>query len=119
MIYRGSKVMSTNYYVDWQGTRLHIGKSSAGWEFLWQAYPELDIFTVKDWSDFLVSNKLESNIVDEYEGKISIIEFFNSVADNTHRNKKFGSMKWHKEETGDESAYADPEGATFIIKQFC
>lgn len=110
--------MSINYYVNWQGTKLHIGKSSESWEFIWQAYPELDIFTVKDWSDFFISNKIEGNIIDEYDNNVSIIEFFNSIADNNSRCKKYGTLKRHLQETSDCSSYADPDGNVFIIHQF-
>lgn len=45
----------------------HIGKSSYGWRFLLQVYPQLNINSLEDWKKLLS----EGTIFDEYGDKIS------------------------------------------------
>ena len=95
--------MGTNYYIQMKTTsderallhrlkttpeRLHLGKSSAGWQFSFQGFksswdtePLLDgkiVTSFDDWMDVLDSGKFD--IVDEYGDFKSVEEFKNLVA---------------------------------------
>lgn len=60
--------MSTNYY--WHETKssepLHIGASSAGWNFQLKVYPKLNINYLDDWIKLFVQP--DSYITNEYGG---------------------------------------------------
>lgn len=60
---------------------LHIGKSSAGWKFLFQGYTgafePVIINNIKDWKEYLSKENIV--ILDEYEKMISYKDFFNMV----------------------------------------
>jgi len=59
--------MGTNYYaIDrceccGREDRIHIGKSSAGWGFALHVIPEMDLFSIGDWSAFLVDKIIEAD----------------------------------------------------------
>jgi hypothetical protein len=85
--------MGTNYYaiqnkVSLHNRVIHIGKSSAGWKFLFQGYQhygnpdgymydDLNINSVDDWKKFLDTD--EYVILDEYDKQISYDDFFKLV----------------------------------------
>ena len=83
--------MGTNYYVikrkpSLHPSAIHIGKSSAGWKFLFRGYldseegfndEKLNIVSVEDWEKYLDNNELI--ILDEYDCPISYEEFFAMV----------------------------------------
>lgn len=70
--------MGTNYYVAMEACphcgrgddRLHIGKSSAGWEFLFAPYPENGLTSWRAWKTFLKNRP----IVDEYGQPIDLYD---------------------------------------------
>ncbi len=107
--------MGTNYFVVADGAlgeqRLHVGKSSYGWRFLFEAHSELPdgtkITTAKDWR--LAINGLTGGgrcrLEDEYGHAIDPDEFWQMVEART------------KGLTGDE-AYLDPEGHPFLECEF-
>ena len=69
--------MGTNYYAhtsasDTEG--LHIGKKSAGWDFLFHAIPEKGLTTVAAWRKLLA--KAGAYVTDEYGQRLSVGEFF-------------------------------------------
>lgn len=69
--------MGTNYYAhtspsDTEG--LHIGKQSAGWDFLFHSIPEKGLITVAAWRDLLSQDG--TRIADEYGQSIQVEEFF-------------------------------------------
>lgn len=81
--------MGTNYYAVKKKPTirepLHIGKSSAGWKFLFQEVnkyndfdEDLEIHTYKQWKDFLENND-EIVILNEYDEEISVKEFLQLV----------------------------------------
>lgn len=108
--------MGTNYYLKFKDEELHIGKSSNGWKFLWRAYPELEIYTIRDWIHFILVNELESNLYDEYKDSIDMIEFFEKIANNKRREKDFGKeIKEHSK----EFIYQDAENNDFTMEEFC
>lgn len=82
--------MGTNYYtVPKKPTlyphHLHIGKSSAGWKFLFQGYQGyeleyekyININSVEDWKQYLKENDIL--IFDEYDQEVSYDDFFKMV----------------------------------------
>ncbi|MGX7709216.1 hypothetical protein [Methylobacterium sp. Gmos1] len=76
--------METSYYVDIEPTftcckkdseKLHIGKSSLGWEFLFVPYPEHGLTSFAAWKEYLQSRE----IVDEYGRVVSLADFVSLV----------------------------------------
>lgn len=72
--------MGTNFYVDIEppcqhcgrgGERLHIGKSSAGWQFLFEAHAALGLTSWHAWKAYLRGR----NIWDEYGGRFRLADF--------------------------------------------
>lgn len=70
--------MGTNYYLisnecDHCERRdiLHIGKSSAGWNFVFRAYDEINC--IEDWMN-LLENK-SNKIQDEYDNPVENVDF--------------------------------------------
>lgn len=69
--------MGTNYYAhtsasDTEG--LHIGKVSAGWDFLFHSIPEQGLTSVAAWRALL--SEEGAHITDEYGQRMSVGEFF-------------------------------------------
>jgi hypothetical protein len=111
-----TKTMSTNYYVK-QTTcdhcghtpeEAHIGKNSAGWEFVFQATEKCRCY--EDWCDSL-QNKI---IVDEYGREVSFEEFYrivqNSVGGKNHHN--------YCTDKGHVGTFNDADGWAFIENEF-
>lgn len=110
--------MGTNYYtVPKKPTlyphHLHIGKSSAGWKFLFQGYQNyeleynkyVNINSVNDWARYLKEENLL--IFGEYDQEISYDDFFELVEDK------------QKEENPDNfSNCANIEGYRFSYTDF-
>lgn len=87
--------MGTNYYAiqkkpSLHSSVIHIGKSSAGWKFLFQGYQglsnplgymydDININSIDDWKSFLKND--EYVILDEYDDQISYDDFFSLVED--------------------------------------
>ncbi|TNC14946.1 hypothetical protein FF100_05060 [Methylobacterium terricola] len=76
--------MGTNYYVDFKppcpccgegGEKLHIGKSSGGWEFLFAPYPEHGLTSFAAWKDYLK----DRTILNEYGDTITLADLINIV----------------------------------------
>ena len=64
---------------------LHIGKSSAGWKFLFQEVNkhnsfdwDLEIHTFEQWKEFLENNN-EIIILNEYDEEVSVKDFLDLV----------------------------------------
>lgn len=90
--------MGTNYYAVKKkptiSEPLHIGKSSAGWKFLFQEVNKynsfdsnLEIHTFEQWKDFLENNK-EIVILNEYDEEISVKEFLDLVSKKQKEDNK-------------------------------
>lgn len=71
--------MGTNFYATTEppcphcgagGERLHIGKSSIGWEFLFAPYPELGLTSFAAWKAFLASREIR----DEYGDPVMLAD---------------------------------------------
>lgn len=89
---------------------LHIGKSSAGWKFLFHNVnkynsfdSELELHTFLQWKEFLESNK-DIVILNEYDEEISVKDFLNLVEEK------------QKEKNGEYSK--DIDGYRFVDGEF-
>ena len=71
--------MSTNYYHEFQigdvEASIHLGKRSAGWRFLFHAYPDVRqrITTVRELATYLENEP--GRIVSEYGEELDPVEF--------------------------------------------
>ncbi len=94
---------------------MHIGKSSAGWKFCFEASR---FETKKDWFAFLEEN--QEYILDEYDEKVSLEDFKKMVEIKkdglTHDEyeKKYGSGRWQP----NCKEWID-DGARFYRGEFC
>ena len=90
--------MGTNYYVVRKKPSirepLHIGKSSAGWRFLFHEVnkyndfdDDLEIHTFEQWKDFLENNN-DILILDEYDKEISVKDFLELVKEKQKENNE-------------------------------
>ena len=90
--------MGTNYYVVRRKPSirepLHIGKSSAGWKFLFHEINKyngfdhnLEIHTFEQWKYFLENNK-DILILNEYDEEVSVKEFLELVKEKQKEENK-------------------------------
>lgn len=90
--------MGTNYYAVKKKPSvygvLHIGKSSAGWKFLFQEVnkfnsfdEELEIHTFEQWKDFLLNNK-DIVILNEYDEEVSVYKFLDLVKEKQQEDNE-------------------------------
>ena len=84
--------MGTNYYLKknvckecGRGEELHIGKSSAGWHFGLQTYPDDNIVSLRDWKELFAENEIR----DEYDRLITAKEM-NKIITKRGRGEKWG-----------------------------
>jgi len=110
--------MGTNYYFYEKDTNhcdhcgrcdkgkiIHIGKSSAGWRFIF--YGTSKIRSWNDWWRHL--NATPGNIIDEYGRWLSLQEFVKIV-----RRKKYEKNRWEDHlPKNDPQAWLDLEGHPF------
>lgn len=133
--------MGTNYYLRTKPCKicgsvkkeLHIGKSSCGWQFLFRAYPEENIFSYKQWLQEISDPNKE--VVNEYGNIISIDEFRDCVENNKRKSMinhynvfngtpqnenelEYVKCKMFKYIPG-SNYQKDQEGYSFIIGDFC
>lgn len=91
--------MGTNYYVVKKkptiAPPLHIGKSSAGWKFLFHEVNKyngfdhnLEIHTFEQWKYFLENNK-DILILNEYDEEVSVKEFLELVKEKQKEENKY------------------------------
>ena len=104
--------MGTNYYgikkskkFTWNVKKIHIGKSSAGWKFLFYHYDELPM-------DFEKIKKIireKYDIYDEYDRFISLDDFIEMVEEK-QKNKD------NKDHYGlDNNFKLDSKGYNFVV----
>ena len=82
--------MGTNYYCG----DLHIGKSSYGWEFTFQAHPKHDIMCKNDWDMYLKDKR----IIDEYDRELTFEEFQDVVVPSKREERYGGKLLNHFDE---------------------
>jgi hypothetical protein len=105
--------MGTNYYLRTNECEhcgrfdeLHIGKSSAGWTFSFQALPG-----IQSWQDWALKIQEGGRIFNEYEGKIDFTDFEKLV------HSKRQELHNHAREYPDGS-FLDDEGNSFSTNEF-
>lgn len=113
--------MGTNYYLIRsecptckRHDKLHIGKSSAGWRFIWHGMPDSDppIVTNKDWIAFLKASVAAGDVIrDEYERKYEVDAFVAMVFSSSDGRS-------HVSEFHDVRSYLDPDGQDFLSSNF-
>lgn len=86
------------YYYDFEKRSVyHIGKSSYGWEFTFEAQPKIDVYSSSQWKIFLDLHIGEGEIRDEEDKKVGILEFLELI-DKKYRKEKYtpdGQLKSH------------------------
>lgn len=131
--------MGTNYYYENEKChacghcpeKVHIGKKSKGWKFLFRGYVDKEIFCYDDWIHLLNSSSLV--VVDEYGNYHSLDAFIEIIAlvsgDISHFNvhnqvpmnsaeKKYLHEKVYLEEI-DSTHWKDDDGFDFSRTEFC
>ena len=118
--------MGTNYYLYGDickccgkaDTIYHIGKSSAGWQFLFQAYEfeegrQPEIKTIEDWKVLLFNEHYE--IWDEYDGVWDVNDFWNLIQNKQNNENNKSYVEWHGID-GEE--WLDAQGYNFSLRGF-
>uniref|UniRef100_A0A6M3XVU4 Uncharacterized protein n=1 Tax=viral metagenome TaxID=1070528 RepID=A0A6M3XVU4_9ZZZZ len=108
--------MGTNYYLrkgickecEHPKEELHIGKSSCGWTFIFQAHDEPFIHSANDWKNELPKGR----IFDEYGEEISEDDFWKMVKDKEKAKHDLA------EDYSDENDWLDSEGNSFTRREF-
>ena len=110
--------MGTNYYVETttcrccghKPERIHIGKNSVGWEFMFEAQELIRSF--KYWRIYLTNKQ----IVDEYGREVSYEDFLKLVYDS----RVAGAKNHHDycQNKGYSGTFKDDEGWAFIDGEF-
>lgn len=82
--------MGMNYYARNKNTgeRIHIGKSSYGWDFLFEACPRENLFSFGSWIVFLEEFSKDFEIIDEENRTVSNKDFIHVVSPAS-RTKKY------------------------------
>lgn len=100
--------MGMNYYferVDLK-KKWHIGKSSYGWEFHFEAHPELDVYSSEQWLNYIAEglsktfwktyaphSEFKSRLIDEEGKDIAFEEFLNVVSTEKRKESYKGEIK--------------------------
>ena len=118
--------MGTNFYVhtdkcDKCGryNKLHIGKRSRGWAFVFHYNFEKELDSYAKWKEFLESEngtiECDNSVCYPLEepGKISPSEMM-KIIDSTKGGRTFQSGEWLADEH-----FTDPEGWPFMGGEFC
>jgi len=123
--------MGTNYYIQTseakacpqcgyvtEGTRIHIGKSSAGWEFSFHATPALRSW--KSWKQYLLEHQRNNEIVNEYGMVFTIGEFANIVEKRWHQSDLRNATKESRDSEGQNKPgyFLDNQGHSFSEGEF-
>jgi len=118
--------MGTNYYLHAgiceccgrADAIYHIGKSSAGWKFLFQAYEfeegeQPQIKTIEDWKVLLFNEGYK--IYDEYDQEWDVNKFWNLVQNKELDPDNRSHVRWYGIE-GDD--WIDSQGYDFSLRRF-
>lgn len=115
--------MGTNFYAKTarcescghEGRVLHIGKSSAGWAFLFCAYPDLGLTSKKAWESYLQDKDIE----DEYGGLKSLSAFTSMVEAKQADFSAKTAPGSHWGNSSRDFEMFDDEGYRFWKGEFC
>lgn len=109
--------MGMNFYIKSNDKEIHIGKSSLGWQFLFEGNKELNLNSKKEWIDFLFNN--EENIYNELNEIIPKNEFLELIEFKSSKNKLLLN---HYDETikvgYKEDVIKDIDGYTILYNEF-
>lgn len=106
--------------------RIHIGKSSAGWQFSFRAYPDLKLISFDSWIDFLIDKK----IYNEYNEEVKLTDLVDTIIHKQNENFKSHTDYCRALKQGDyynsastiihgyEDCFKDKEGYNFITTEF-
>lgn len=115
--------MGTNYYMlsnnqtecphcgQLHKEKVHIGKASAGWQFVFQAHK--DVRNINDWRLKLK----HSHIIDEYDNDISYDDFF-SMVDSRRDLQSHYEYVSNRYGSSIHRCYLDYEGHSFTDGDF-
>ncbi|OHU47333.1 hypothetical protein BKG82_27155 [Mycobacteroides chelonae] len=112
--------MGTNYYaIDARAVLpavgdpgLHIGKKSAGWNFLFRSHPDLDLTSVAKWRAYVA--KPGHQVMNEYGEVVDVAEFFamaTSREGRAHTETRWDAGRFHRDH--------DAADAAFLSVEFC
>jgi hypothetical protein len=96
--------MGTNYY--WHENSpcpycgrnddpIHIGKSSAGWNFALHVYPDNGINNLGDWKKKFIQKK--SNIIDEYGVVVEGNKMIEIITERSWERSSKVNKEWYRE----------------------
>lgn len=102
--------------------RIHIGKISAGWQFLWQENSKYYQNNLKSIKKFL--SRKDVLIYDEYGTKFTIDELFDEIKnslynDENHINIEQYYKKYPQDRIYDIEQWTTKDGLRFTSKEFC
>lgn len=119
--------MGTNYYAHKPGkawsdasVSLHVGKSSAGWDFVWHGHAELGLVAREAWEKYLD----DATIVNEYGVEYTIGELICTVVDNRPNMIVSHASFWLRHERPDwenghlKDVWVDNKGNPFVGVDF-
>ena len=104
---------------------IHLGKRSVGWQFNWEYHPEYYSDNLESIKEFLSRDDIV--IVDEYNTKFSLDEFFNKEIGYCLYNdpeKYINGSQYEENETGRRCVWSIKEwtskdGLRFSSGEFC
>lgn len=85
---------------------LHIGKSSAGWRFLFRIqrpHPDLVLDTAKKWWAFLADRRIE----DEYGHEVNLDDFKTKVKEKQQSPRRYVHDDYVYDDEGHEFVYGE------------
>lgn len=100
--------MGTNYYLTPYQHQIHIGKSSAGWKFMFRAHEDIESY-----SDLL--DKLDTKeyyIINEYNEIVEIADFMKIVKERGDNPRRY------TKEVGGDDCWEDSQGCQFLNRDF-
>lgn len=110
--------MGTNYYTKKRNKNMHIGKSSMGWQFLFQGYKEFNLNSKEDWIKYLIRYK--KKIYNEYDEEVSLEEFKEMIVFKSPYNKLLLSHydECEKSNRLEEYCIKDKDNYTILYNDF-
>lgn len=115
--------MGTNFYAHTRGNDtdpLHIGKRSAGWDFMFHSIPAAGLTSVAAWREFLAQDTVE--VRDEYAVPHTLDEFMTTVlARFTDDGRAVIRHGLHEDFRADPKVHVDldADGTPFLDAEFC
>lgn len=93
---------------------IHIGKSSMGWQFSFQAHKGINSF--RDWLSYIKNN--HSPIFNEEGEKIKLLDFIKMVTFKQNKEGNLSHIDYCKERNEVYDCFKDNEGYNFINNEF-